>query len=434
MKKFLKISNNGLLNPDLIPLMGGTTKEEKQTIGEFGTGLKYAIAYFLRNDIEIVLFVGKRQIKITKVDKTIEGIEYGIIVIDGKETSITTKMGKDWKLWMCIREIYSNAIDEGNESYNIDENFDVIENQTSFFIEATPHVLEIYNNWNNYFINKDTEPIYICDEYKLYAKSGPLRIYKQGILVYEGNEDSIFNYNINDVRINELRELRYSADHVIVDIIPSISDTHTIEYLFEMLREDSAENGKSKFAEGNLDYSFWNCNFNPAFNNVIGNAKIIHAEAANKIKGSSNAKGLEDAIIIPKRFYIGLTKKFAGISVLRSVSKIREFYEIYDEKLDAKIKKGLKLLEQCGYFIHPELEFVYGDFEDKRVLAQVDTDDKTIFISTKMLDKPMFNIVAMLIEENEHYQTGLADESRGFQQHFIDLYTKKLLELNNVEV
>jgi hypothetical protein len=40
----------------------------------------------------------------------------------------------------------------------------------------------------------------------------------------------------------------------------------------------------------------------------------------------------------------------------------------------------------------------------------------------------------MLIEENEHFNTGLTDESRAFQQHWINLYTKELLTRHEVEV
>jgi len=62
----------------------------------------------------------------------------------------------------------------------------------------------------------------------------------------------------------------------------------------------------------------------------------------------------------------------------------------------------------------------------------VSLDKKEILISEQMLDKSLFSVVAMLIEENEHFKTGLQDETRAFQQHFIDLYTKTLLDKHEV--
>jgi hypothetical protein len=40
----------------------------------------------------------------------------------------------------------------------------------------------------------------------------------------------------------------------------------------------------------------------------------------------------------------------------------------------------------------------------------------------------------MLVEENEHFNTGLSDETRAFQQHFINLYTRQLLAGHEVEI
>jgi len=91
-------------------------------------------------------------------------------------------------------------------------------------------------------------------------------------------------------------------------------------------------------------------------------------------------------------------------------------------------------LEACNYNLHPDLEFLYGYFEDKRVLANVSMKEKVIRVSLAMVQKPLSDIVAMLIEENEHFMTGMDDHTREFQQHFINLYTKQLLANNKIEI
>jgi hypothetical protein len=64
----------------------------------------------------------------------------------------------------------------------------------------------------------------------------------------------------------------------------------------------------------------------------------------------------------------------------------------------------------------------------------VNLNEKKVYISQAMLQKPLFEVVAMLIEENEHFNTGMSDKTREFQQHFINLYARALLAQNAVEI
>ena len=70
--RYLKIQNKGLLDIRLVALMGGTTKTDNQyKIGQFGTGLKYTLAYLLRNNIAFKIFVGNKEVIIkTELDNT----------------------------------------------------------------------------------------------------------------------------------------------------------------------------------------------------------------------------------------------------------------------------------------------------------------------------------------------------------------------------
>jgi hypothetical protein len=64
--KYLGIRNDGVLDIRLVSLMGGTTKStDKFKIGQFGTGLKYYLAYCVRNNIDFKIFCGEEEVKIT---------------------------------------------------------------------------------------------------------------------------------------------------------------------------------------------------------------------------------------------------------------------------------------------------------------------------------------------------------------------------------
>lgn len=425
--KYLKIQNNGELDIRLVSLMGGSTKQNNQfKIGQFGSGLKYVLAYLFRNGIDFKIVIDGKQLDLGIVEETIQNTDFKIITVNGEKTSITTSMGLDWKPWMIIRELYSNALDEGGEVVEIVTEINNVANTTQFYIELTPEFLNVYNNWTNYFINKFI-PIWDNNNYAIHAQEGPLRIYKQGILIKEYDEKSLFNYDIKNASINELREYQGTTSCDLTACLFQLDCKRTINYFLTNLTE--------KHFEGNMDYDWsWVGKFNDVWKEVIGNAKIIHQEALNKLKGAQPYQDYSDLIVVPKVLFKALTKQFDGISSLRVVDKINEFYEIIDADLELKVKQALVILEESSYFIHPELKFIFGEFGDKKVLAQINIDAKEILVSQKMKDKSMFDFVTMLIEENEHYQTGYSDNTREFQQHFIDLYTKSLLDKAEIKL
>lgn len=423
--KYLRISNKGELDIRLIALMGGTTKAgDKYKIGEFGSGLKYTLAYLFRNNVDFKIFVGKDQVKIDIETEDINGDIFEIICINGHRTSITTKMGLSWEAWMIVRELWSNALDEGGQERSTTEVTEGKEGDTTFFIQVTEPVRDVILNWGNYFIH-DQVPMSSSDSFNIYPGGQTLRLYKQGILIHEiKDKPSLFSYDIKDAQINELREFRGHATAEIVRALGSAGEK-VIRYFLENVTEDSYE--------GKMDYN-WFVNFAETWKDVIGNAKLIHPEAVKTIKDRGLDLDLAGSIIVPKNVYKFLSKQFEGIGALRTADKVNEFFEIHDEAIMLRIRSAQAVLETCNYTMHPELKFIVGVFGDKRTLAQINTDQKEIYLSERLIDCGMLQLCSMLIEENEHFRTGYFDHTREFQQHFIDLYTKTLLEKHEVRL
>lgn len=425
--KYLKIQNAGLLDHRLIGLMGGTTKENDTfKIGEFGSGLKYTLAYLFRHNIDFKLFVGEQEIKITLQTEMIREEEFEIICIDGHRTSVTTKMGKKWEAWMIIREIWSNALDEGNHFREVTTEISGKPDTTTFYIQVSKEINDVLEKWDRYFIH-GIEPMYDCKEYSIYAGGNTLRIYKQGILIKENKETpAVFAYDLKNAEINELREYKDWLQSY--DITKCLSDANekVIQYALDTIKEDHYE--------GSMDWSWSGIKFSEKWGKVIGNAKLIHQAALDVLIAKEVPINPDELVVVPKNLFIRLNAQFEGISSLRTSDKIHEFYEIYDAELELKIKSALATLETCGYFISPELKFLHGIFGDKTILAQVCFDKKEILVSEQLKNKPMFNFIAMIVEENEHFRTALHDCSRNFQQHWINLFVKTLLEKNVINV
>lgn len=425
--KYLKIKNNGELDIRLVSLMGGTTKaNDKYKIGQFGTGLKYVLSYLVRNNIDFKIFVGTEQVNIETKTEVIREQEFEIIYINGERSSITSGMGQEWLAWMIIREIWCNALDEGGSERGVTTETTGTDNSTTFYIQAVPQIQEVIDNWQSYFIHNLT-PLYECDEFAIYPGGKELRLYKQGVLIYESADvHALFHYDFRNATINELRQYQGSRSMDIWNCWCK-SPVKITSYILENCTDQHWE-GK----EMDMAWSF--TTLGDGWKEAIGNAKIIHQEALDTIRARDLKIDLSGTLTVPKNLYKQLTKKFPGIGVLRVADKVNEFFETYVPKLESKIKAALSTLETCGYFIHPELKFIYGAFGDTTTLAKVNLDTKEIFVSEKMLGKPMFNVIAMLVEENEHFKTGFQDCSRSFQTHFIELFTKTLLEKNEIPV
>jgi len=424
--KYIKIQNQGLLDMRLIALMGGTTKSNDQyKIGQWGSGLKYTLAWLIKNNLDFHIYIGTERVEITTETEEIRGEQFEIICIDGKRTSVTTQMGGDaWEPWMIMRELWCNALDEGGEFREITNKLNGEEGKTTFYVQASTELMKVWDNWEQYFLH-DIEPMFESQSYRIYAGSGNLKLYKQGVLIHEDkNQKSLFRYDIRSADINELREFRGSVN---LEVIYALADANesVIRYYFENINSDCYE--------AKMSYD-WYKEFGDQWASTLGNAKIIHEEAIQNMKGRGIDVDENEYIIVPKQVYKFLTKKFEGIGALRTINKMHEFFEVHDVNLDIKVKAALSILEECGYFIHPELRFIYGVFGDKRVMAQINIDEKVIMVSERMVDRPMFDVIAMIIEENEHFNTGYKDHTREFQQHFIDLFTKTLLDKNKIPV
>lgn len=425
--RYLKIQNDGLLDIRLVALMGGTTKsKDKYKIGQFGTGLKYTLAFLFRNNLDFKIFVGEDEVLIKTETEVIRNENFDIVCINGHRTSITTKMGEDWEAWMIIRELWCNALDEESAEREITSLPIGEKGKTTFYIQIDNQIQRVLDNWTKYFIHGQ-EPIFSNEEFALYPAGDHMCIYKNGVLIKEvTNEKSVFSYDYKSADINELREFRGAVGMVVSWSLCSANEK-AARYFLENVTEEHYE------GHGTADYN-WYRSFNESWKHVIGSGKIIYPKILNDLKARGNQPDETALIIVPEVLYRALTKQFDGIGAVYVAGVIGDFYENYDERLESRIKQGLAVLEACCYDFHPEIEFVYGYFEDKSVQARINLKNKKIYISQGLLKKPLFAIIAMLIEENEHFNTGMSDNTREFQQHFIDLYTKELLAKNQVEI
>lgn len=425
--KYLKIQNDGLLDIRLVALMGGTTKSKDEfKIGQFGTGLKYTLAYLFRNNLDFKIFVGNEEVKVTTETEEIKDEIFEIICINNNRTSITTKMGEDWESWMIIRELWCNALDEGGAYKEVTDTFSPEEGKTQFYIQLDILFKNVLDNWNDYFLH-DQIPLSQSKFYDIYPGGDALRLYKQGVLIYEDDSiKALFSYDVKNAYINELREFKGTPQREVSWALSSASEK-AAEYFLENITEEYYEGD-------NMDYDWFQSKWSDSWTKVIGSAKITHRKAVERAEELGINVNKNALIILPECTFKALSKQFPGISNVRIASEAGEFHEQDNFDMQNKVNQAITILETCNYQIHSELQFVYGYFADKNVMAKIVISEKKIYLSNTLAQKSLFDIVATLIEENEHFNTGFSDNTRSFQQHFIDLYTKQLLASNKVEL
>lgn len=100
------------MDPQAYQLMGASVKTGENPIGFFGTGLKYAIAVFLRKGCQVTLWRGLERVDFTARESQFRSVTFPVIHANETALAFTTDYGKKWEPWQAMRELWCNALDE----------------------------------------------------------------------------------------------------------------------------------------------------------------------------------------------------------------------------------------------------------------------------------------------------------------------------------
>lgn len=446
--KYIKIANksNGVNRLHLEKLGLSTKRSDPDTIGQFGSGIKYAPISALRMGLDFV-FVGsddKGNYQLRYTTKQEDGIDcivynYGTYT---KDSSFTIDAGTlSWdNEWQIYREVISNAKDNGEWYREIVDNIQQIPGEFAVYITASTGMKNIFDNHDMYF-SELREVIYHCDYtgvsfLKKYDPSE--KIYCKTVLVHSLKDDernSMFDYGLENAELNEERSLKYiSTERIkISKAIAKCRDKNLIhDYMLEKILDEILIEF-TEISDIHWSYTTPHHYWKDCFYEKYGKNAALVSPSQAVISGFLSivkTSGKKPIVCATNAAFLFLT---SGCGIEKAEDSISEESK-YD--IDEEISNYPKLVEAMRIvsFFEPGLnqmnqKLAVFKADDAREIMGItinmnDKENKRILISSDLAqDGTTKELVSTIIHEYDHYTSGLSDS---MFREFRNLADKRL--------
>jgi hypothetical protein len=366
-KDIVAFTNAGLIDSRMWSTFGVSVKDTESAIGQFGTGLKYAIAVLMREDRSMRIVSGGVEYIFGTTEVDFRGKGFKQITCNGEPLPFTTHLGGKWELWMAYRELYSNCLDEGGDHGD--------DGDTVIYAELGDIRHE------DIFLDAANKKVAASSlNCTVYCGQSNFLFYK-GVRVKKLSKPSLYTYDLKQVTLTEDR---------------------TIKTMWEVpQRIASALSCGVRFAEGVLLNSkgFWEEDVDFEYLSLTLPDRIV--ELVGRYRKDS--------------VYMQNSLKDVAISQLGAAIYSKD---PMDERQQRVVSKASEFCEKIGYPIrypvHLSLDLGRG------VLGMADTGSQLIYLSDAVLDQGVKQVAATLIEENIHIQKGYSDETYEMQNYLFD--------------
>lgn len=413
---YLKISNKGEMDPQSLTLLGASSKRgEEGKIGMFGSGNKYAIAYLLRSQIGLTIYSGESQIVVHTETENFREKSFDVIYINNQKTSITTDSGPQWELWKAIREIYSNAIDEGLLTMEVVSEVAPAKNETHFYIEYCEAVVELHQDFSKYFAIEKNE-LFVGGNGKIYKKD-----YEEGVIFRKGircgkESGMLFEYDMDVIDITEDRVLK-STSQCFKEIIQLIYKCTNTNVVSRILRGDAKECFETSLFSRIYTWNMPSLEtMSDTWRECLYGKKICFNQASMLMTTEDYAS----CIALPMEFFDVMRGRFGDEIVhpaLIQNGKVSMKYKRanLDGLQSQLLKEVLDFFKECQYEIPYPIDIVkfasaktHGMAENGKILLSIDA-------FTRGKDW----IANVIVEELIHLKYEVVDETRSFQDSAI---------------
>lgn len=449
--KYIRIWNkaDSVSRISLEKLGYSTKRNDPNTIGQFGSGIKFAPIAAIRNGMKW-FFSGSDnngEYVLEYIVQNEDGIDciaykYGDHI---KSSSFTLEAGSlSWSdSFQIYREPVANAMDSAGDDKN-SWGIDIVDEQDirtypgefCVFITATPELMKIHNDFDKYFLlnrNLVVGHNYL-NRVELYEKiDSAFRVYCHGVLVHCDNDiKSLYDYNINSIELNEERNIKslWDLEIKITSCIASMSDSDVICNLINVGTSSDADSyfEFTKINVNMLSYSMNSPSWVDAFEDIYGDNCVLYDQIGAGMSADSHLKllGYKPVFIGNDTMYTLLSS--AGVKVYTSTVNEQVHYDIdYDISNYPKLAEAIEIASQ----------FENGVSCVRSRIGVWQSDDISVYGKTINMDKPVderiiiinkdhingantADLVATIIHEYDHLSTGYRDgnnEGRIFRDY-----------------
>lgn len=379
--KQLVFKNPGQIDPISVMTFGISAKQDNNAIGMFGTGLKYAIAVLIRNGYKIAIHSGDQIYNFDTMNHNIRDKNFDIVTMNNQPMSFTTELGKFWEVWMAIRELASNAMDEKG-SWDLYEKYEHNIKDTSIIVGG-PNIDLVYTEALKVFLTG--KPLHSTPDLEIHNKPSDW-IYYRGIRAYKLDKPTHLTYNIlQTTTLTEDRTIKFIWDayQPIVNTIANCSDEEIIKRFFSYQKDQF---------ESDLNWGAAICKPSDQLveyvERMIDELRPVSNSLVNLIQGS-----------ISKSI---ARKKQANLSDLDKV----------------RLDKAVTFCKKIGYEVDRYPIIVLESLGNSSTLGMA--NGEKIYISQRTFHMGTKMLVGTLIEEYIHLNDRVYDMTREMQNLLID--------------
>lgn len=223
---FLMIENPGAAPLEAFTVLGLSSADNYSgpnadlIIGQFGSGNKHAVNVLLRNSINPTVYCGRERLEFYSTPKAWDNGSYAQVCCNKQELGFVLDYGKsDWlSVDMALREFVSNSIDRTiRETGGFDQVVVKVVDKTRaksgytrVFVPLTSEVQRFFNELHKRFLHfsepESLRSTVLRKRGRNLTGTGAM-VYKKGVFIREVGQDSIYDYNFNDLQLDECRNV-----------------------------------------------------------------------------------------------------------------------------------------------------------------------------------------------------------------------------------
>jgi hypothetical protein len=381
----VSFKNFGKIDPRCITTIGVSVKETENPIGFFGTGLKYAIAIILRNGGAVTIWSGLEHFNFTTKSVSIRGETMELVCMNGQELGFTTQLGKTWKVWQALREIYCNTLDENGVS-QIGE-ISPCEDHTVIMVDLDEFT-DCYRDIGKYILQSNS---IIEGNYISFHDNMSHHVFYKTISVIDVWDSKPFFFTPNIQSKIDLTEDRTAKDHWQIKrlLAEAILECEDKEFLEKWLTVGP------DYAEYTVDLD-WSHIPSQEFLSVVSKLAL---DTSRKINLTA-LKVLSKHRIVPDPVEA-------------------ELMEVEREALN----KAIAFCRSLTYQVD-EFPIVIVESLGENILGKADIDSRRIFLARRSILLGDMTLASTLIEEWVHIKHGFRDCERNMQNWLFEQLTR----------